>query len=211
MFNYEYWLERVKEKYGKHWEVNDVAHRQDHFDDVYRLGVKLNDAFDFGYLDEDIFAVAYFHDLFSWSRVNHHELSHQFILTTDCEIITRLLGKTGSFGRELVSKACLEHRASFKGEYSSKFSELMASADRGEITSVEDRVRDIVTRAYKFAVSNGSPNPLEVTLEHMTEKFGSNGYQKLPTMYSEFYKELLHEVKLTIDSLTIEDIKSIVK
>lgn len=213
-FDYPYWLSRVVNKYGSHWELTDPAHRQDHFDDVYEQGLLINDKLNLGYDTKLIFVAAYFHDLFAAFREVHHTLSYEFIKETDCEIITELLGEVGSSNRVMVSDACHEHRASFKGEYTCMFSDLIASADRGGIPNVVLRITEIVKRAYLYTKDKNPNTGLEVVcvnvLTHLKDKYSSHGYSKLPLCYEVYYKDKIDLVKRMIDKLTLNDVILIV-
>lgn len=215
MFQYEEWLKCVVEKYNGAWALNDPAHRQGHFDEVYHHGVWLNKQLKLGFKEEYIFVAAYFHDLFAWSRNNHHEMSYHFILTTDCYIVTELLGKVGSSGREVVAMACKEHRASYKGVHTYLFTDFFASADRGVILSTTERVVEVVRRAYRYskATMEGATEQevLDNVLQHMYDKFGSNGYMNYPMVYSKAYEKAISKTKEAFDSLTIETIVKLLK
>lgn len=215
MFKYEEWLKKTTVKYSDAWKLNDTAHRQKHFDDVYHHGVWLNDKLNLGFKKELIFAAAYFHDLFAWSRHNHHEMSYHYILTTDCYIVTELLGEIGSSDREVVAMACKEHRASFKGVHSYLFTDFFASADRGVASSPTTRVVEVVRRAYHYSKSTMEDSTeqeiLENVLQHMHDKFGTKGYMSYPMVYTKAYEGVIKETQEAFDSLTLQTIKKLLK
>ena len=99
----------------------------------------------------------------------------------------------------LMKEAIREHRASYKGEFSSPISELLSSADRGNPESLDDRI----TRSFNYAKEHGK-NDHDAwmhAIDHMKEKFGRNGYQKLPKMYVDFFKDKIEKLWDDIDKL----------
>ena len=186
---------RIIEEFSSKWELNDPAHRLSHFKSVQSCGVYINATLKLNYDVNLITMVAYFHDLFAWSRDNHHEMSAFWIMTTDHPLVNWM----DSTQRKLVSNACKEHRASYKGVYSHEFSELMASADRGEPGNIED----MLIRAVQFRTSKGMgyKEAHEGALLHLKEKYGSNGYARYPRMYQETFKDILDRQRIFIDEM----------
>lgn len=196
---------RFKNIYG----LNNPAHQLDHFMEVYKTSSMINLWLGQPYEEETLLAVSLFHDLFSWSRVNHHDMSKEWVMSSDDPLLKELL--EASVGpnrfhnaweaRIAVSHACGEHRASYKGEYSSLLSEIMASADRGEPSGKEP----IIERAFKYArfhnPSVGFDGWVELTMSHMKEKFSSKGYARYPKLYEGFYKDELNKVRQEMDLL----------
>lgn len=100
---------------------------------------------------------------------------------------------------KLVLNAIREHRASYKGEFSSIVSEIISSADRGNPESLDYKIE----RSFNYAKEHGK-NSKEAwihAIDHMKEKFGRNGYQKLPKLYIDFYKDEIEELWNKIDNL----------
>lgn len=170
--------------FGKHFKhhyvLNDAAHREQHFQEVQGTALQLNRKLGLG-VDEVLIAiVAWTHDLFAWDRTNHHTLAAHWVRVTDFWVIQLLDDEE----RELVAQACAEHRASYKGEFTSMLSEVISSADRGFAS-----VREILQRAYDYRQGEDeSPEvSLKESVEHLVEKFGRGGYARLPDLYRLFY------------------------
>lgn len=179
------------------WELNDGAHRVEHFDGVALAGLHINRVLGLGYPERMILMVAYLHDLFAWSRENHHMLSQEFVKGT-CHPLIGHYTKTAE-ERILVAKACGEHRASFKGLFSSPFSELMNSADKEHPKSLDSMIQRAMS--YHMDRNPGSTfkEARRVSELHMKEKFGRNGYARYPNMYKEAFGKELEEIWKQID------------
>lgn len=199
-FDYDYLRKDLKEAFGQHWGLNDAAHQQSHFEEVYRTGYHINKKLGWHYDPKDIFFAAYFHDLFAWSRINHHELSAHWFETTDHLLILLHYGNNLS-GRRLVTAGCREHRASFKGEFSNTFAELINSADRGMPGDASAMLfRAVQYREHHFPEQSEDQRMAE-SIKHIKDKFGHNGYARYPNMYKRVFGEELELQRQAIDKL----------
>lgn len=174
--------------------INDPAHRIDHFERVEECGIYINKTLELGYNENLITAVAYIHDAFSWCRSNHEQMSAHWVLTTKdpiMDIFTKL-------EKMLISDACREHRASFKGNYSTPFSELMASADR----MIPKEADDLLERSILYTQAKGhDPETAKILAkEHVKEKFGHGGYARYPEMYERVFEKELKSIRDEIAS-----------
>lgn len=179
---------QIIEEFTPHWELNDLAHREKHFEAVFQTGMTINERLNMGYDPKHILFAAYFHDLFAWSRVNHHELSFHWMLGTDKKIIVDNLDPSET---NLVAWACHQHRASFHGEFKFGFSELINSADRempGDVAQMLERA--ILYRQKNFP-KMGVEEAFEESIKHLKDKFGHGGYARYPQMYLQCFAEEL--------------------
>ncbi|MNC20862.1 hypothetical protein D3C75_688290 [compost metagenome] len=172
------------------WQINDAAHRANHFEAVFQCALKISERLGINYDHKPMLFTAYFHDLFAWSRFNHHELSFHWMMTTDHPVICDNLKPAEMM---LVAWACNQHRASFKGKFKYEFCELMNSADREE----PGDVGRMLERAIMYRVGN-HPEQSEderyaESVKHLKEKFGSSGYARYPDMYLKCFKEELQK------------------
>jgi len=168
--------------FGKAYELNDLAHREDHFEEVNQTALFINNELDMQFDEVEILFAAYFHDLFAWSRNNHHELSHHWISTTDHPLIVEYLGER-PWERERVALACLEHRASYEEEFSTEFSALINAADRGMPCAPEILLRRAIKyREFHFPNQTEDQRIAE-SIKHIKEKFGKGGYARYPDVY----------------------------
>lgn len=198
-------------------DLNDPAHRFGHFAGVFETGEIINTRLGLGYPSLAIAVVAYGHDLFAWSRENHHLLSGTWMESTEDPIIVKaieeiaaMIGRTEDQARNMLADACREHRASFRGEFSSEFSELMNSAD----LEIPAGLGPMLVRAYQYGKAKGLGTTHEEWVdraqEHMVEKFGRNGYALYPGMYMEVFKEELEVIYKEIDDLTYDVAEEII-
>lgn len=180
--------QEIIQAFHSHWEHNDKAHRVEHFEEVYQTAMEIQRRLGLTYDPKLILFAAYFHDLFAWSRKNHHDLSSEFIYDTDHPLIEQYLNREE---RSFVAVACLEHRASYEGKFTLEFSELINSADRG----LPGDVQAMLERAMAYRSHRHPEEPVEVckaaSVRHLKDKFGKNGYARYPDLYkAAFGKEL---------------------
>ena len=180
-----------------HYALNDTAHRVDHFEEVFETGCFINAKLGLGYGHDVILAAAYLHDLFAWSRKNHHELSYEFVKGSCHPWLARFTPGE----RWMIALACRHHRASFKGRFRGKFDELINSADRG----MPKPVKAAVDRAIKYRESRGFEGSREVlvrdAVNHIKEKYGSSGYARYPEMYRVCFADALKSQQDEIDHM----------
>lgn len=190
---------QIVDKFSAMWEHNDAAHRIEHFDEVEQCGLYLLKALGKDYDPKLVLFTAYFHDLFAWSRENHHLLSAEFIIGTDHPLIASSLDHGD---RRLVSAACGEHRASYKGDFTYAFSELMNSADRGfpgDVSAMLERALEY--RRSKGIHTDDAVKMRDDAIAHLKDKWGTGGYARFPKLYQEVFERELTEQRYQIDSL----------
>lgn len=178
------------------WALNDRAHRIEHFQAVEAAGLHINRVLGLACDPVLIMAAAFFHDLFAWSRDNHERLSCAWVATTEYELFAAM----DHDEMLMVSDACLEHRASYKGEYSTHFSALIASADRG----FPGDVQTMLARSELYhndALKITGDAAREGAIKHIKEKFGSGGYAQYPDLYEEAFGPQLAAQRKEIDAL----------
>lgn len=188
-------------KYENCWGLNDSAHQKAHFSNVERCANYINLKLDLGQDPKLITYVAWFHDLFAWSRNNHHQMAYHWILTTDCEIVSRLTDEE----RSLVAYACLEHRASGKDKetpFNSPLAELMCAADREYPTNA----KAVLARAINFRIEKDCDyeTAKRVSIQHVKEKYGTGGYAFYPDLYLRVFEHALLQQREEIDALCLE-------
>lgn len=190
----------VIDKYSPHWELLDPAHRIEHFDSVFNTALLIMQRSPL--LDvnpAEVFLVAYYHDLFTWSRNNHHRMAETFIRTTSCQIVHEMAPTPEA--RDRVALACLEHRASWPGNFSGDLSRLMSAADRG----VPSTAQRLLTRALSYATNHNPEKSqaevMELSVAHIKEKYGRNGYAKIPPEHLEMFRQEYVLLYSEIDNL----------
>lgn len=190
--------DQIIEAFQDKWELNDKAHREEHFEEVFQCGLHINNVLGMGYDEKAILYAAYFHDMFAWSRVNHHDLSYHWMLGTDHPLVV-LNFNTKQI--KAIAWACRQHRASFEGKFEFKFCELINSADRG----FPGDVPAMLQRAIQYRVKNhpdmSEDQRVVESIKHLKEKFGPRGYARYPQMYRDVFGEQLEAQRQQIMEL----------
>ena len=186
-------------KFTPMYSINDKAHQIDHVIDVCDRALRINADFSLGLDRRHIVISALCHDLFTWSRNNHHYLAKEYITSV------REPWNDGFTVEELetMGLAAMQHRASWKGEYSSLLSELIATADRGEPGNIEEKIR----RCYLYGVDKLKETPevaIARVIPHLIEKYCEAGYGNNPPLYYRVYGVQLQKMKQQILALTPE-------
>lgn len=193
---------QITQDFQEAWSINDAAHRYRHFSEVEAVANYINHRQQLQVDCQLILYAAFFHDLFSWSRDNHHKLSAEWIRTTSYPLISSLLGED----RELVAGACEHHRASGIGMlFPSMFAELICAADRGW----PGQINAMIKRCQAgYAGKPHLPSEEEVNqhvVMHLKDKFGTQGYARLPTLYTATFGDIIRQRQEIFDSLTLID------
>lgn len=174
--------------FSSFWELNDKAHKTDHFEGVFLCGLEINRKLKLGYDPKLIMFAAYFHDMFAWKRDEHHELSYKWMKLANHPLIVEYLQPSE---QHLVAHACHEHRASFKGEFSYEFCELINSADREMPGDVQHMLQRAIRYREKNHPEQTADERIVESIKHLKEKFGHGGYARYPEMYMRCFKEEL--------------------
>ena len=123
--------------------------------------------------------IAAMHDLgLAYDRETHH--------TRSGEIVRKDKNLRKFFTEEqieMIAKAVEEHRASYKGDYTSMYSKIVSDADR------MNDINTMISRSYKYNKKH-NPNFSEEELyhavtDHLRDKYGAEGYARFNTKYAE--------------------------
>lgn len=188
----------IIQQFSSVWELNDKAHQKEHFEDVFQCGMILNTELELNYEPKLILFAAYFHDMFAWSRNNHHEMSFHWVHTTDHKLI---LDNLSPHETMMVAWACNQHRASFRGSFKSNFCELINSADRGVPGDVMHMLHRAVKYREKLHPEMSDDERMAGAIAHLKEKYGDNGYARYPDMYFKIFGKELDVIRKQIASL----------
>ena len=109
----------------------------------------------------------------------------------------------------LISAAILEHRASFKGKFTSMLSDICSSADRNE-----PNFEATVARSFLYTTEHHPEFDFETKCDtvakHLYEKYGTKGYARFPIYYSRYYRNDLREYQRKMDALTGDVVAKVV-
>jgi HD superfamily phosphodiesterase len=184
--------QKVREFYAPFYKDGDEAHLINHADDVCDLALEINKECN----EKLIILSAYIHDIFNAKdRKNHNKLAYNYVLEAKDSLLQNLTNKE----RLLVAHAVLEHRASYKGEYFSKLSKIISSADRGK-----PDIKAVVIRSMKYNHADA-----QNVYKHIKDKYARNGYAKYPDIYKELFGKELKKFKSDADNITVEKILKI--
>ena len=150
----------------------DKGHNEDHILEVVAGSLELAEGRDLN-LDM-VYTAAIFHDLGLPEGRETHHISSARLLRED-EFINNYFD---SIAIEIISMAIEDHRASSKNPPRTIYSEILSSADR---IIIPDKV---IMRTYYYGLDHYPQIQFEEQLEriykHIQEKYGENGYLKIP-------------------------------
>lgn len=197
-------LEQLCQDFAAEYSINDMAHQLDHVRKVAVHAIHINETLKLG-LDRRMLVIpAILHDMYTRQRDIHHLLARLFILTSKYPHL-----RPFSEGeRLLMADAAAEHRASYTGEYSSMYSQVIAAADRG----VPADLKEMVDRSWNYAVSRlgcDETKAAEHVLQHLKEKYATTGYARYPDLYLRMYGIQLAEMRREVAAFTLERVKEL--
>jgi hypothetical protein len=100
---------------------------------------------------------------------------------------------------EAVVKAIEEHRASYKGAFSSIYSEVLSAADRGK-----PDINGMIHRSWSYS-NRPDKSDMETATDvatHLKEKYGLFGYARYPDLYLKVYKNDISTMKAYFETIT---------
>jgi uncharacterized protein len=172
-------IERVIERYKKF----DGAHDDQHA----RMVIKNSEYIAANMMKDEkieldmrmVKVIAAMHDLgLEYDRETHHTKSGEIVRKT------KELRKFFSEEQiELIAKSVEEHRASYKGEYTSVYSKIVSDADR------MNDINTMIARTYKWNKKHypdlNDEDIYKEVISHLQDKFGEKGYARFNTKYAE--------------------------
>ena len=172
-------IERTIEKYKKF----DGAHDDNHA----RMVIKNSEYIASNMMKDEkielnmnmVKVIAAMHDLgLAYDRETHHTKSGEIVRKE------KMLRKFFTEDQiELIAKSVEEHRASYKGEYTSVYSKIVSDADR------MNDINTMIDRTYKWNRKHyPDKNDKEIydeVINHLQDKFGEKGYARFNTKYAE--------------------------
>ena len=186
-------------RYSSEYLLNDPAHHIGHVIDVCDLALEINEKMDLGLNKMIIVGAAITHDIFTRYRNIHHVMVRDWLLEANEPWMRHFSAEE----RQLMAHAAGEHRASYKGEFTSIYSELLSSADRGRPGDIQEMVnrcyiygRHRLKHTHEEAVARIKP--------HLMEKFvqldGSYG-RVYPNLWMKMFGEQLAKQSKDIEEL----------
>lgn len=183
------------------YKTNDSAHQLGHAREVAVKALGINGYLGTPYPAEVVAAAAYYHDIRVDDRDEHHLLAGTHIDEKWDQ--SPALSKLTAEQRKDIANACREHRASFKGTYSSLLSEIVSAADRSA-PGCGDAIQVQIDRAVRYGTEKEGMSPDEALrhgYSHIKEKYGTNGYARLNSVFRKYYAKELKEFQIAVDEL----------
>lgn len=193
---------RVRDNYLK----NDLAHRLDHAHAVMRDAVHIAGLISAQHLIPQLIAAAYYHDIHRLTPDTHNVLAYEEVFS-DSDFIKGIGAAENDDEIHAIALACLEHRASWSGEYSGVVSEIIAAADRGapDRTDVNFRMR----RSYLYGRDTLGMCHLTAqqhAMRYVKDLYGVNGNARYPQIYKTVYAHELLAQAVRIDKTLVSDV-----
>ena len=172
-------IERTIEKYKKF----DGAHDDEHA----RMVIKNSEYIAANMMKDEkiqldmrmVKVIAAMHDLgLAYDRETHHTKSGEIVRKT--KELRKFFNEEQI---ELIAKSVEEHRASYKGEYTSVYSKIVSDADR------MNDINTMISRTYKWNKKHypglNDEDIYKEVISHLQDKFGEKGYARFNTKYAE--------------------------
>lgn len=197
--------DRLIKQFYDFYRYTDSAHRIDHIRSVMSNVIRICYQQNWQEHLKLALIAAAVHDIYSTKehRNEHHIKAFNWVL--DNKVVLARKYKLSFDECYTVAYAAMEHRGSFKGNYNSIVSEIVAAADRG-IPSKDDVV-NYLSRSYLYARDSQGKSISDSkfhAVNHIQEKFGRNAYAKVPDWYGEVFATQLAERLDIIENLDID-------
>lgn len=181
---------------GGMYARNDRAHQIGHVASVGKLATTLNRDLGLGLDDRLLLIAAYMHDIFNRCRDHHHDIAADYVLGMWKHIPGNLTVEEA----RTVADAVREHRASYKGEFSSLYSEVISAADRGRPTTANVLLeRSILYGIDRLGLTQEAA--LCAAIQNTKEKYGTNGYVNYPPLYRRMFAFEIERLQKEVDAL----------
>jgi uncharacterized protein len=172
-------IEKIIEKYKKFDGAHDDAHA--------RMVIKNSEYIAINIMKDEkieidmnmVKVIATMHDLgLAYDRETHHIKSGEIVRKS--EELRKFFTEEQI---ELIAKSVEEHRASYKGEYTSVYSKIVSDADR------MNDINTMISRTYKWNRKHypdlNDEELYNEVIQHLQDKFGEKGYARFNTKYAE--------------------------
>lgn len=186
--------EYVEKNILPEYEKNDEGHRIEHIEDVMKRSLKFASMFS-DINEEMVYIIASYHDIGCHIDRKNHEKVSADVLRND----NALKGFFSDDEIEVMAEAVEDHRSSLEYEPRSIYGKIVSFADRR--TNVDEALRSTYTYRLKHFPNSTLDEIIEVSREHLIEKFGENGYEREKMYFEdeEYIKYLDDITKLAND------------
>lgn len=174
-------IQYVKREIIPKYENLDKGHNREHINYVIRRSLILAQKYNLNY--NMVYVIAAFHDLgMLVSREKHEMVSANFL---EHDIFLKNFFSMNEVN--IMCQAIKEHRASYRGEYSSIYSCVISQADRNfDITKIISRT---IQFGLKFYPQYSFIEQYERSKKYIIKKYGKNGYVRIALPFEEDKKK----------------------
>lgn len=184
---------------------NEEGHGINHIKTVIKRSIELAKGYD---VDLDmVYTIASYHDLGHYIDRNKHEIISAEIFMKDEKIKQWFTDEQ----RNIIKEAIEDHRASSNHEPRTIYGKIISTADR-TIIDIDNTIK----RSYSYGKRNyiglSEEEQIERVYQHLTEKYGENGYAKVYLEDKEF-EDALDKLRQALSNKEefIKRVKKVVK
>lgn len=184
---------------------NEEGHGINHIKTVIKRSIELAQNYD---VDIDmVYTIAAYHDLGHYIDRKTHEIISAEMFMKDENIKTWFTDEQ----RNTIKEAIEDHRASSNHKPRSIYGMIVSTADR-TIIDIDNTIK----RTYSYGMKNypelTREQQIERIYEHLTEKYGENGYAKIYLEDKEF-EEALQKLRQALSNKEefIERVKKVIE
>lgn len=187
------------------YNKNEEGHGINHIKTVIKRSLKLAKDYDAN-LDM-VYTIASYHDLGHYIDRNTHEIISAKMFMQDEKIRQWFTDEQRSIIREAIE----DHRASSNHEPRTIYGKIISTADR-TIIDIDDTIRRSYSYGKRNYVGLSEEEQIERVFQHLTEKYGENGYAKVYLEDKEF-EDALDKLRQALSNKEefIKRVKKVVK
>lgn len=170
---------------------NEEGHGINHIKTVIKRSLELAKDYDVNL--DIVYTVASYHDLGHYIDRNKHEIISAEIFMKDEKIKQYFTDEQ----RKIIKEAIEDHRASSNHEPRTIYGKIISTADR-TIIDIDNTIK----RSYSYGKRNyiglSEEEQIERVYQHLTEKYGENGYAKVYLEDKEF-EDALYKLRQALE------------
>lgn len=165
-------IEYIENNIFPEYSKNEKAHGIEHIQNVIRKSLKLAKKYDVNF--DMVYVIAAYHDIGHHIDRKRHEIISAEIFMKDEKVKRWFTDEQ----RNIMKEAIEDHRASSNSKPRTIYGMIVSTADTS-ISNVDTEIK----RAYSYGLKHYSEFSYEEQIEevynHLTEKYGENGYAKI--------------------------------
>lgn len=176
-------VEYIENEIFSIYERNEKGHGIEHIKIVIDRSFNLSKDLDVN--KEMVYVIASYHDLGHFIDAKTHEIISAKMLEED----KKLQSWFSKDQIQIMKEAVEDHRASCRHVPRSIYGKIISSADR-TLLDIDDWIKRCYSYGKKHTPEKSEEEQIERVYEHLSEKYGKNGYAKCYIKDEEFNKSL---------------------